>query len=165
MQFTDEQSVGDIREYLRKEWKNGVDCPACHQHVKLYRRNITSSMAWALLLVYKEFKKHPTTDALHVGNFLNSQDIPGAVRNTGDFAKLRFWGLIDPVEGRREDGSKRNGYYRITDIGRIFCENKIEVAKYKFIYNNHAHDESDDTISIEQCLKDNQFNYQSIMQV
>jgi hypothetical protein len=76
----------------------------------------------------------------HLGRLITER--PGfsaAVRGGGDASKLRFWGLLFPVEGEREDGSRRNGWWRLTERGRRFCQGALAVPQYVFIFNDTAY--------------------------
>ena len=66
--------------------------------VKSYKRKITSSMAYALIIISKsvnnsEFHLQDTAISLKLNT-----------RMVADFPKLRFWGLINQHQGKREDG-------------------------------------------------------------
>jgi len=79
-----------------------------------------------------------------------------------DFPKLRYWGLIQALDGKREDGSSRNGYYIITEQGRMFVQNKISLPKYMHIYNSVALKNSGEFVKITDCLGE-KFNYEELM--
>lgn len=155
------QNLKEAKEFLRENWMegDGVDCPCCSQRVKLYRRNITSSMAAGLIVLYK----HKTEDPngwVHIPSLVKQNHLL-----TGDFAKLKYWGLIVPKDEIRDDGSNRNGYYKITTDGRLFVEGRLQVEKYKFIFNKKVYDtgEVQELIDIHAALK-NKFNYNELMQ-
>ena len=148
-------------ELTNEELEKGVKCPCCNQFSKIYKRQITSSMAWALILIYKYFKKNPESEWVHIQNYLKGLPIPAPVMS-GDISKLRFWGLLFPKVGVREDKSDRVGLYKITDRGKEFVENKIYVPKYVSIYNNEALKHSQSKVNIKEALK-NKFNYEELM--
>ena len=72
---------------------------------------------------------------------------------TGDFPKLKYWGLIE---------SKKSGHYQITKKGSDFVNNFLTVQKYIHIYNNKHYDTSGDFVSIIDCLNE-MFNYNELM--
>ena len=41
----------DTKRFLRANYEKGCRCPACDQHVKLYKRALSSGMARALILI------------------------------------------------------------------------------------------------------------------
>lgn len=164
MEINPNNTVDEAKRFLKENFDKGADCPCCGQFVKLYKRRITSSMALALILLYGEDKKHPG-EWIHVANFLNIvPNLPAAVRNTGDVAKFTFWGLVEKMEGKREDGNKRNGFHRITQKGRWFVEGRMQVPKFALLFDNRLYglDESKQ-ISIHDALR-NRFDYNTLMQ-
>lgn len=147
----------EVKDYLKENWKQGCLCPACTQNVKLYRRSLTSSMAYALILIYKH-----GSDYFHVEKYLKALDCPSSIR--GDFPKLRFFGLIESREEIREDGSGRNGYYRITQKGIDFVNYQHHAPEAVYIFNNKVYPPETPVkeISIIEALK-NKFNYSELM--
>src|SRR5262245_57740057 len=83
-----------LRAYLTqvvfREGK-GTKCPCCGQTVNLYRNSISGTTASQLIAFY------------HAGDDWNH--VPTVIGYGGHFTQLRFWGLIEPMEGEREDGS------------------------------------------------------------
>lgn len=163
MEITAHNSIEEAQQFLKEHFEKGTICPACNQFVKLYHRRITSSMALALMLLYHEDKKHPN-EWVHVANFLNSvPNLPASIRNTGDVAKLNFWHLTEKLEGERSDGSKRNGYHRITPEGRLFVEGKSDVPKYALIFNNEKWGmDGHELVDIQDALG-KRFRYDELM--
>jgi hypothetical protein len=157
MELEEIETLEDSIKYLRKHIvKKGANCPCCQQFAKIYRRSLTYSMVHALALIYKS----GTKDYFHVEEYLKDVDCSSSVR--GDFPKLRFWLMLKAFDGPREDGSKRNGYYKITSLGEQFLKGKIEVPSFVKIYNNKKYGESEEMINIEQAVK-NKFNYRELM--
>lgn len=150
------KTLTDVKEFLKKNYLDGCDCPACGQNVKLYERNLTSAMAYGLILLVNSGNK----DFFHIENFLKEQKCPSSIR--GDIAKLRYFKLIERQNVKREDGSKRAGYYKLTDKAYEFVKNKIVVPKFVTIYNKKMYGISKDYINIEQALG-NKFNYNDLM--
>lgn len=156
-------TIAKAKEILRPKLKEGFICPCCNQPAKLYRRPLTSSMAYAIILMYHRTNNKLWMEWIHVEDMLKALNIPSSVR--GDFPKLRFWGLIEAKSGEREDSNPNNGYYKITEAGRLFLENKATVDSHVWLYNNKAFEVNDKTIkqiTIVQALK-NKFNYENLM--
>jgi len=153
----DHKTVGEAKAYLRKNINEGSTCPCCQQNVKMYSRAITSAMAYAIILMHKKGDE----DYFHIENYLKDMSCPPAIR--GDVPKLRFWGLIEPKAEDREDGSNRNGYYRITRQGIKFVNNQLTIPSHVKIYNNKFYGyDSEKFVSITDCLK-KKFNYNKLM--
>jgi hypothetical protein len=76
----------------------------------------------------------------------------------GDYAKLRYWGLIEPrvVEG------KMTGYWRLTVKGTRFVADRERVPKYARVYDGKLRALEGEEISIRQSLG-NRFNYDKLM--
>lgn len=161
-------TLEEAKAWLRERFGEGADCPLCHQHVKLYKRPLTSSMAYVLLLLYRDATVG--TQWVHMPTFIVSQTkdgdpkIAAAVR--GDWAKLRFWWLLEepPEDYQRPDGSSRVGLYRITDLGRQFCEGTLAVPAHIYLYNEKIVNRPvAERVTIYDALG-TKFSYQEIMQ-
>ena len=114
-------------------------------------------MAYALILIHKK----QTDDFFHVEDYLkNIPGLPSSIR--GDFAKMRLWNLIEKNEELREDGSNRNGLYKITQRGRNFVQGKTTVKSHVLIYDNRFLGFDGDQISIADALGE-KFSYAELM--
>jgi len=153
-------SIKDAKKNVFDNYEEGIECPVCGQYVRRYKRKITSSMAYALILIYWYFKSNPDETWLHVENHFKKLAISPAIR--GDFPKMRFWKLIERKEGEKEDSNPNAGYYTITERGKQFAENKIKVPKHAYIFNDNVEEFSDIDISIEDALGNN-FDYGEMM--
>jgi len=152
MNITEENTVGEAKDFLHNHWEDGCKCPACSQYVKLYKRKITSAMAYGLVLLYnhiKETKPRP----VHIEDFFKEKNCPSSVR--GDFAKLRWWGLID-----RHD--EKPGFYSLTPKGQFFVNGTVEVPRYCMIFNNKCYGFSNERTDIDRALGD-EFSYSELM--
>ena len=97
-------------------------------------------MALALLSFFRASENLPD----HHSGWLHAEDtfkedrrLPSSAR--GDFAKLRHWGLVERAGGEREDGSPRNGHYRMTERGRLFCMRRLRVRPAIYEYNGDVY--------------------------
>lgn len=152
------ETMKEAKAYLRENWEKGIECPCCGQFVKLYSRSITSSMAYALYLIYKNQKNDDWT---HVQSYLKKLNIPAPVMS-GDISKLKFWELLEVLEGERKDGSKRVGFYRVTEKGKEFIHGRISVPKHCKLYNQKFYGFSGEQIHFKDALGKN-FNYDDLM--
>lgn len=143
--------LGDVREYVRiRAADGGVDCPACTQHVKVYRRPLNSGMARSLITMWlaagRGWQHVPTT-------------VGGRSREEG---KLRYWSLIEEAtEQRRPDGG-RAGYWRLTEDGEQFVRGLRWVPRYALVYDGRLLDHDGDLITIRDALGD-RFDYDVLM--
>ena len=62
--------------------------------------------------------------------------LPTLVGASGDTAKLVHWGLIAAISGLRDDGSPRNGWWRVTETGQDWVLGRIAVPRYVFLYDS-----------------------------
>lgn len=151
-------TLDDAKKYLRNNFEDGCKCPACGQMVKLYKRKITSSMAYGLIILSK---KTSVGEYIHLLNFFKNIDyVPAGI--VGDLPKLRWWGLIKESDEPKEDGNPNNGYYSLTSNGKLFVDDMISVSKYVYLYNNKVQSRSDEQVKIKEALKD-KFDYSEIM--
>ena len=155
-------TLEEAKQVLRDGWIEGVECPCCTQFVKQYHRKITSSMAYGLILVYRYFENHPEEQYVHISDYLNSLDIPGAIRNTGDITKLKYWDMIEEKVQMRDDGSKHAGYWAITERGRQFGRGEITVESHVKLFNSKSYGLTGEQTSIQEALGE-KFNYTELM--
>jgi len=150
---SDDDLVIAVKKYLRDNWEKGVHCPCCGQFVKLYRRKITSAMAWGLVLVYNR-RKFTNEKTFHLEKFLKNQDCPSSIR--GDMSKLCHWQFLV----KRPDLGV--GYYELLPLGEMFVRNEITVPRAVFIYNAKVYKRSNEQTNIREALKD-KFNIDELL--
>lgn len=159
-------TLEDAKKWLRVRFGKGASCPCCGQFVKLYKRSLSKSSAYVLLLIACYFRGDPVEEWLHVPSYIAEMvsDHPrraAAVR--GDWAKLKYWGLIEEKPDIRADGSPRVGYWRLTQLGRDFVNRKVKVASHIYIYNGEPLQRAvDEQITIDDALT-TEFSYAEIM--
>lgn len=124
-------SLHDVRAYLHDRRDDGVRCPACDQHVKVYRRKVYAAMAGALVHVYK----HAGAGWVHVPSIPSMRDGRDAATD-GTLAKLRYWGLVEEETSLIRDDGGRAGYWRVTDSGAAYITCALTIPKYALIYNS-----------------------------
>lgn len=144
--------------------KDGISCPCCEQFAKVYRRSITLTEVKVLARLFNAARKAdssaPTSVWVKIG-------AGGTVHTRGgDYAKARYWGLLEEREGKRADGSKRAGYWRITELGIEFLLGAARLPRYVWIYNNRLVPRpagaGNKTISVYDVAK--AFDFRSIME-
>lgn len=157
--------LSDAQSFVKKNLQGeGSICPCCNQMAKMYRRPITSSMAYGLYLMYKEYQN--TKDFIHIERFFKRKDIPSSIR--GDIPKLRFWGLIEMKQNievtpaGKNKGEPVEGFYKVTAKGVDFIENKITVPCSVWVYNNTPYDFEGKEVSIKDCFK-KKFDYDKLI--
>jgi len=134
------------------ERREGRNCPSCGRFLKIYHRKLSSSMAYALIRLYGLHAKFEK-EYFHVRDFY---------RERGDFAKLKFWGLVEEAPNMSED-KKSSGLWKITDQGIRFAILEIRVPEYVITkWGSEALGFAGPAVTIEQCLR-KKFNYSELM--
>jgi hypothetical protein len=128
-------------------------CPLCDQRMQRYKRSVNRKMVEALFKLYKK-------NLLEDGRWVPVQEIY-TKGSSGDYAKLRHWGLIEAGDKRR---AYRNsvGYWRITDLGKLFAEGKVTIKKFAIIYDNNCVGFEGDDVNVASCFGEN-FSYPALM--
>jgi hypothetical protein len=153
---TDQPAIDRIKRIVwTKAKQEGSDCPCCGQFAKAYERSITSAMSYGLIKLYQH-----TPDYIHLENFFKSIDVPSSVR--GDMTKFKHFNCLEPHVDKRDDGSNRNGFWRITGTGVAYVKGEIALPKWALIYNGKAVKYSEENRTITETLK-SKFNYQELM--
>lgn len=121
--FTDKTTLGEARAWLLAQAKvDGASCPCCKQFTRIYRRGLGGPMARTLIRAYR----------LHGLDPWHLPTVTGGA--SGDNAKLAYWGFIVPLPGEREDGSRRHGWWRITEYGAAWVQDRVRVPRYAVVY-------------------------------
>jgi len=130
-----------------------VVCPCCDGLAQRYKRSIGSTMAVLLIRTY-----HATNG----GGWIHIQSRTDA--RGGDYAKLRYWGLVEPRGDQQDDGNS-SGFWRITDLGIAFVERRVKVFRYIYLYQGVYRGYDPDpraVVSIDQSLG-KKFRYDDLM--
>jgi hypothetical protein len=152
-------TVTEAREMVLSKRDDGVMCPVCDQHVKVYKRALRGALAVSLIHMYRFFKRNPGVEWLvDTPRFLRSV----GANATNDVALLRHWRLIEPKLGEREDGSPRIGVFRLTPEGRAFVLGVLKVPRFALLYNQALLGLAGELVSIKDALGDD-FNYAELM--
>lgn len=125
MNLDGDTTLAQAQAALNEVIEKGENCPCCGQFAKVYTRRIHANMARALILFYRQH-------GLGWGDRYES--LPDD-RLSADFAKMRYWGLIEEDEQRREDGT-HSGRWRVTEIGEGWILGRYTVHKYARIYDS-----------------------------
>ena len=127
-------TIKEGRAFLKQHLRDGCKCPCCGQEVKLYRRALSVAMARFLIALYRA----PSLDDNWVD--IKNLDVRG-----GDYAKTRYWGLVEI----RDDSS---GLWRLTQKGLKFVHDQVRVPRHALVYDGKCTGFSDQDIGIRQAL-------------
>lgn len=152
--ITKQSTIAEAKRFLRENFDDGCDCPACGQLVKKYKYNINASIGVTLIEMWKLHQKG--SEWVHV----NSEIRP---LSGGYFSLAQQWNLIEGKQTSEEGVTKRvSGYWRLTPRGNNFVNDRITVPKYVEIYDGKVVGWSDEQIGIEDCLG-KKFHYAELM--
>lgn len=133
--------------------ENGATCPTCQQHAQVYRWNLYSTAASALILMYR---LGGTTE------FVHTNDLKAlGHRGQGDTSRLRLWNLVEREIDRRPDGG-RSGFWRVTHEGAAFVQGTFKIQKYAWVYAGRLLGLDGELIDIHEALG-RRFNYDEMM--
>jgi len=146
--------------------RDPVDCPCCGQRVQLYRRKMSTDMVSALIRLYAVTRGAPA-DPEDPSKMFRSpngalwvhRDVFCSAKGSGDYAKMRFWGLIAPRDYRSKNENS-SGFWAITELGVNFVERRARIPLYVYVYNNAFHSSSPDTLGITEASA---FDYQEAL--
>ena len=147
------QTLEEAKQHVLAQRDQGVTCPCCDQYCKVYRRTIYAGMARFLIWLVKAFERRDRMQAY-------IDILQGPPQRGGDFAKLAYWELIEPMETKK---GKVTRYWRPTDKGRAFAYDKATVPKHAMVFNGEVVGFSEKRFGIRDALGKN-FNYEELMQ-
>jgi len=152
-------SLHQLKEDHKELIKEGYHCPVCERYCKIYRKTITSTMAYVLILLYGYDLKNPEK-YVHVEDYIKRKGVYAAIHR--NYEQVKYWALIEKLEGEKEDGNPNMGYWRITPEGISFVLNVITKPKYVFTYNDEIIRFSEEQINIKKALR-NKFVYEDVL--
>lgn len=135
-------TVAEARDTVRDHLRPGVPsirCPVCQRLVKLYKRKLDSIMGRTLLRFYERDRRRP-------GKFVDYRRVMEAGR-MGEAAMLRHWEMLEAhptVAGR----------WRITELGRDFCESLVRVPWAVWHWNRRAYGFTTRRTTIKRSVAD-----------
>lgn len=130
MNVTEQTTLAEARKFVRDSREFGAECPCCGQIAKIYKRSPYRRIVVALMRLY--WLNRQKEGWYYIDSIYGAGDKKG-----GDFAKLRFWGLV--VLKSQSIGDKRtSGLWHITVRGIEFVERKLRIQPNALIYNNEC---------------------------
>ncbi len=151
--------LNEAIQFVNDNKNKGCVCPCCGQIARMYKRKLNSGMAIVLLEMYK-YHVEKGDNYFHIENHLTKHSI----HSGHDWALLVNWDLIRemPKEKDESSNSKTSGMWKITNKGKLFIKNTINVPTHILMYNNMFEGFSDTQTSIKESL-DKNFNYDELM--
>jgi hypothetical protein len=142
---TDGSTVAEARQWVMAQAtvKDMAQCPTCLRKVKSYHRQIHATMARDLAVCYHR----------HGLDWFNLPDTLGVYgRGTGNFSYLAYWQLAERAEGRRWDGSKNNGWWRVTVTGEWYLHGAVTVPRYARVFLGQFLGLTGDSVGVTDAL-------------
>lgn len=151
----DFETLEEAKQYLRENWDEGANCPCCTQFVKIWREPIHAGQAVWLIYLVKAYQQDK--------EWVSVKDINSkAGMRGGDYAKLRYWGLIEQMPANTDPTKRASGYWRPTEQGISFAEGHITVQKKTKTYDKKLLGFEGELVSIHDALG-TKFNYEELM--
>jgi len=153
--FHDDETIGAARRWLREQARgHGAPCPVCQQMTKIYHRGLNVSMAHDLIRAWRRVGRAD----FHAPTVLD-RGVGG-----GDFAKLRYWGVIEELDAARADGG-RAGWWRITDVGEKWVRGTVGLPRYAYLFDGRLlrfDGDREQEWTVRDALED-RFDYDQLM--
>jgi len=144
-------SLSEARQkFYSKLEDGGMDCPCCDRLGKVYRRRIHAAMSVGLIRLYRR-----GTDWVKIVTIIPEHNFQA------DFTKLRFWGLIEAMDGRTAT-ENATGHWRITEKGALFAKGYLSVPAYAAIYDNRLLRLEGEPVDVREALG-TKFDYAELM--
>jgi hypothetical protein len=150
-----------LKKRLEPHLDKGKDCPCCGQRAKRYKRKLNSGMARTLLQFFVWAKGAADADGwVGVGKDHMTKQMC-LTYHQGEFHKLRWWTLIEQRDDDVKEGH-RSEFWRLTDLGRNFAEDKVTVTARAVVFDNKCVGFDGPQINIKNALGE-KFDYAELM--
>lgn len=160
-------TLAEAQEKLKPHVKGpGVLCPCCHQLVRMVEKELSSTMAYVLILMYRHFQA--ASGWLDMSQYLENMVALGSEVKGGEWSKLRYWKLIEERPPEKKSALnpkppvKTQGMYKMTELGTRFVLGKLKIPRSLWIYNGHVIEAGKKSVSIQECLGKN-YKYEELL--
>lgn len=154
---SENMTVGEAKRQMHGELMSHgkTTCPCCDSYSQVYKRQISKKMARDLISLYRITSLHTPHYYYHYNMFVNGQ--------CGDFAKLRFWGLVElkTMNPDEQQDSSSSGCWRITERGMQYVTKRIALPQFAHVYRNQCVLIDGQARKIDEDRKN--FNYEDLM--
>lgn len=158
----------DIQRFKKKvieSLDDGIVCPCCGQFAERYSRPFSSTIACWLIAFYHAHLENPKEEFLHISK-VSQYLCSNTVMRSGDYAKARFWGLLESLGNVEENGDKdqkkkHSGKWKLTELGKMFVRGESSIHQRVVLFNNHCEGFEGEQIRIKDAL-DKEFNYNDL---
>ena len=152
--------VRSARNDVRSLRIKGTICPCCDQHVKEYRRSLSSNSAKFLGSLTRKYIETTMNDIDGNDGWIHYKDCEFTSR---DYPALAWWGLA--ITNRDKTKKKRTtGLWKPTELGLDFVCGRAKVYKHLFTYNGDVTRVDDSSVLVSFTdVFDNHFNYEDLI--
>jgi hypothetical protein len=148
-------TLEEAKTWLHKRLRKGARCPCCSQYARVYKRSITSQMArWLIWLTV-------TYRAQRIAGEGEWVDVKKSPVRGGDYAKLRYWRLIQRP-ANLDPAVRSSGLWRPTRDAYSFVLGNLRLPKNIYVFDEHAVGKGAEMVTIIDALHE-RFNYQELM--
>jgi hypothetical protein len=162
----EQRTLADARAFLADNAAAGCVCPCCDRPYKVRRRRIGAAMVAVLIEIIR------LTEFRHGRDWVHVQDavIPSLLRRGvkvagGDYAKLRYWHLIEGRADNQTSGlpiAGSGGLYRATASGVLFARGSLTVHRFADVLDGRVERLHGPRVTVHDCLRDG-FNYAELV--
>jgi hypothetical protein len=155
--MTDEENT--FIDKLRSAWRKVIDgdggrCPCCDRWGKIYARTLNETMARSVVWLAHNSADGTWVDVPKTG--------PRWLVRSNQLPTLRWWGLVERMYNEDDPTKKHSGYWRVTQKGVEFANNRLQVPKKVYTYNAEVEGFSEELVTIKDCVEN--FDYSAVMQ-
>ena len=130
-------------------------CPTCNHESKSYLQRLNKGSVDSLINFRRAVGHHNRND-IHLYRDMDGTDFELTAAQKMNWTKLRFFGLVAKV---KENGEHKRGYWLLTARGAAFLRGELAVPKRVKTLNNRKIDESEETVTIKDIMKDKEIPY------
>lgn len=149
--------LSEVVAWVNANVKEGCVCPLTGRTIKMWTQKLDKNMAASLLRLYKVA---PSGRYVHYPTELAHLTPKG--QDNHKISQLKWWYLVEEELTLRPDGG-RAGHWRITQMGREFCQREIEVPCRALTWRGEVQDWEGKEINILDALGES-FNYWELIQ-
>lgn len=138
--MNDIETLQEARQHVQDHVHEGVVCPCCDRHIKVYARRVTRVLVEFLRALYRM-----RAFGINPHRFVEVSAELGKDMARGDYSKLAYWNLI-------EQHPEHTGLWRVTPEGVAFLNGSLRIPVHAFVLRNEVLGYSDDTVDVSQAF-------------
>ncbi len=152
-----EEERADFRRRLR-DGETGLLCPCCARPAQIRKRHLTKKIARWVAGLYEAV--HGSTETFE--HCRRIADVCGLSAYDGDYAKARYFGLVELGTDSKDPEAAGAGEYRLTVFGRQWLAGEVGASKWVGTYDSTVHARSEELVLAGDLLPD--FDFGTILE-